>query len=67
MVSNVELVAADGHRLSAYLAPAQGRPRVSIMFPAGHGFNCTERRSFEPVSAALALERSLEFLHQNIG
>jgi carboxymethylenebutenolidase len=37
------------------------------LYPAGHGFNCTERQSFEPVSAALALERSLEFLHRNIG
>jgi carboxymethylenebutenolidase len=37
------------------------------LYPAGHGFNCTERQSFEPASAALALERSLEFLHRNIG
>ena len=37
------------------------------LYPAGHGFNCTERQSFEPVSAKLALERSLEFLHRQIG
>jgi carboxymethylenebutenolidase len=37
------------------------------LYHAGHGFNCTERQSFEPVSAALALERSLEFLHRTIG
>ena len=37
------------------------------LYPAGHGFNCTERQSFEPVSAALALQRSLEFLHRTIG
>ena len=37
------------------------------LYPAGHGFNCTERQSFEPASAKLALERSLEFLHRNIG
>jgi carboxymethylenebutenolidase len=40
---------------------------VFHLYPAGHGFNCTERQSFEPVSAKLALERSLEFLHRNIG
>jgi carboxymethylenebutenolidase len=37
------------------------------VYPAGHGFNCTERQSFEPASAKLALERSLEFLHRTIG
>ena len=36
-------------------------------YPAGHGFNCTDRASFEPASARLALERSLEFLHRYIG
>jgi len=40
---------------------------VFHVYPAGHGFNCTERQSFEPVSAKLALERSLEFLHRHIG
>ena len=29
---------------------------------AGHGFNCDERPDFHPESAALALERSLNFL-----
>ncbi|MAF84821.1 MAG: dienelactone hydrolase family protein [Gammaproteobacteria bacterium] len=29
---------------------------------AGHGFNCDEREDFEPVSAKLALDRTLEFL-----
>jgi len=31
------------------------------MYPAGHGFNCTERPDYDPASAALALERSLGF------
>jgi carboxymethylenebutenolidase len=31
------------------------------MYPAGHGFNCTERPDYDPPSAALALERSLGF------
>jgi carboxymethylenebutenolidase len=37
------------------------------LYPADHGFNCTDRASFEPASAAIALERSLEFLHHHIG
>ncbi len=37
------------------------------LYPADHGFNCTDRASFEPVSARLALERSLEFLHRHVG
>jgi carboxymethylenebutenolidase len=37
------------------------------LYPAEHGFNCTHRASFEPASAKLAFERSVEFLRQNIG
>lgn len=37
------------------------------LYPAGHGFNCTDRASFEPASAKLALERSLEFFHRHVG
>ena len=37
------------------------------LYPADHGFNCTDRASFEPESAALALDRSLEFLSRNVG
>jgi carboxymethylenebutenolidase len=37
------------------------------MYPAGHGFNCTDRESFDAASAKLALERSLEFLHRYVG
>lgn len=33
---------------------------------AGHGFNCDERSSFHPESAALALERSLAFLGRHL-
>jgi carboxymethylenebutenolidase len=40
---------------------------VYHLYPADHGFNCTDRASFEPASAKLALERSLEFLHRYIG
>ena len=37
------------------------------IYPADHGFNCTDRASFDPASAKLALERSLEFLHRHVG
>jgi len=40
---------------------------IFYIYPAEHGFNCTERASFDPASAKLALERSLEFLHRYIG
>jgi carboxymethylenebutenolidase len=36
-------------------------------YPAGHGFNCNARASYEPESARLAFERSLEFLRTNVG
>jgi carboxymethylenebutenolidase len=32
------------------------------LYPAGHGFNCDERASFHPESAALAWERTLTFI-----
>jgi carboxymethylenebutenolidase len=35
-------------------------PQVEIfLYPAGHGFNCDHRSSFEPISAEQALERTL--------
>lgn len=37
------------------------------LYPAEHGFNCTDRGSYEPKSAQLAFERSVEFLHRHIG
>jgi carboxymethylenebutenolidase len=37
------------------------------LYPADHGFNCTDRASFEPASAKLALERSLDFFHRHVG
>jgi carboxymethylenebutenolidase len=37
------------------------------LYPAGHGFNCTERADFHPASARLAFERTLEFFHQHVG
>jgi carboxymethylenebutenolidase len=40
---------------------------IFYMYPAEHGFNCTDRASFEPESAKLALQRSLDFFHKNVG
>ncbi|HUX74342.1 MAG TPA: dienelactone hydrolase family protein [Steroidobacteraceae bacterium] len=40
---------------------------VFHLYPADHGFNCTDRGSFEPASAQLALRRSLDFLHKYVG
>jgi carboxymethylenebutenolidase len=37
------------------------------MYAADHGFNCTDRASFDRASAKLALERSLQFFRQYIG
>jgi carboxymethylenebutenolidase len=36
-------------------------------YPAGHGFSCDERGSFDPESHALALSRTLPFLRQHLG
>jgi carboxymethylenebutenolidase len=37
------------------------------IYPADHGFNCTDRASYDPESAKLALQRSLEFFHKHVG
>ena len=44
------------------------RPEVdSNVYPAGHGFNCTERADYHPESAAQAFERTLSFLAAHVG
>ncbi|HEX3847195.1 MAG TPA: dienelactone hydrolase family protein [Steroidobacteraceae bacterium] len=40
---------------------------IYFLYPAEHGFNCTDRASYDPPSAKLALERTLEFLHRRVG
>ena len=40
---------------------------VYYTYPAGHGFNCTERASFDAPSASIALDRTLDFLSRHIG
>jgi carboxymethylenebutenolidase len=40
---------------------------IVYLYPAGHGFNCTDRESYDPASAKLSLKRSLEFFRQYVG
>ena len=37
------------------------------LYPAEHGFNCTDRASFDAPSAQLALDRSIEFFRRHVG
>ena len=54
-LSNVETVRA-------------ANPDVPVhLYPAGHGFACDARASYHAESAALALERTLAFLHEHLG
>jgi carboxymethylenebutenolidase len=44
----------------------QKHPEVEVhVYHAGHGFNCDQRGSFDPASAALARERTIAFLKQH--
>ncbi len=37
-------------------------PDIAIhIYPAGHGFSCTDRASYDPASATLARQRTLDF------
>ncbi len=43
-------------------------PQVPVYaYPAGHGFNCDARGSYDKPSADLALGRTLAFLRENVG
>jgi carboxymethylenebutenolidase len=45
----------------------KAHPDVDVhMYHAGHGFNCDQRASFDPASAALARERTLAFLKRYV-
>jgi carboxymethylenebutenolidase len=37
-----------------------------FIYDAGHGFNCDQRKDFEPQSAKLARQRTLEFLRNHL-
>lgn len=45
------------------------RPEVQVYVydGAGHGFNCDQRGSWNAAAAHLARQRSLDFLHKNLG
>jgi carboxymethylenebutenolidase len=44
------------------------RPEVKVhVYPAGHGFACDERASYDKASTDQALDVSLAFLKQNLG
>jgi carboxymethylenebutenolidase len=43
-------------------------PDVAVyLYPAGHGFNCDHRESYNAPSAALAWTRTLEFFRKHLG
>ncbi|MBL29104.1 MAG: carboxymethylenebutenolidase [Rhodospirillaceae bacterium] len=43
-------------------------PDIPIhVYPAGHGFNCDDRASYDAESAALARDRTLKFLAEHMG
>jgi carboxymethylenebutenolidase len=45
----------------------RAHPDVAIhIYPAGHGFNCTARPSYNPAAADLARQRTLDFLAEHI-
>ena len=49
-------------------AVVAAHPQVQAFFyPAGHGFNCDQRASFDADSAALARDRTLGFLREHAG
>lgn len=39
---------------------------IYYLYPAGHGFNCTDRSDYNPESASVALTRTLAFLAQHV-
>ena len=48
-------------------AIAKAYPEVPIYrYPAGHGFNCDARASYDASSATLARERTLKFLRAHL-
>lgn len=49
-------------------AVRNANPAVGIYtYPAGHGFNCDARASFDAPSAKLARERTLAFFREHVG
>jgi carboxymethylenebutenolidase len=49
-------------------AVRKAHPELAVhVYPAGHGFNCDHRGSFEPKSAEIARERTLAFFAKSLG
>ena len=49
-------------------AVRKAHPELPVhVYPAGHGFNCDHRGSFEPKSAEIARERTLAFFAKSLG
>ena len=46
---------------------AEHKEVTSFIYPAGHGFNCDQRGSYNADSAKTARQRSLEFLKKHVG
>lgn len=46
---------------------AAHKDQIHYFYPAGHGFNCDQRGSYNADSSKLAGERTLEFLRKHIG
>jgi carboxymethylenebutenolidase len=47
---------------------AAAHPTVTTWFyPAGHGFNCDQRGSYNADAATLARSRTLEFFRKHVG
>jgi carboxymethylenebutenolidase len=59
----------DGHiPMSAVESVRAALPNVPVyVYPAGHGFNCDERGSYDKPSADLALSRTLAFFQEHVG
>jgi carboxymethylenebutenolidase len=53
---------ADVERIRAALPQA-----TFHLYPAGHGFNCSERADFDASSAHLAFSRTIEFFRRYVG
>jgi carboxymethylenebutenolidase len=57
------MIPADGVR---QLAARHPEAEV-FLYPAGHGFNCDQRASYDAAAARLARERTLAFLARHVG
>ena len=54
-----------GQRVTAWI---EANPQVEIFtYPAGHGFNCEARASYDAGAAAQAYDRTLAFFRKHIG